>query len=73
MTTTATTTLYDLDQRMEQNLISKSDEGPMNVNFDQFNLLRNDVQEEKASSKWILSFWRPNMTDNTQLTISTYV
>jgi len=30
-------------------------------------------KEEKASSKWILSIWGPNMTDNTQLTISTYV
>lgn len=29
--------------------------------------------EEKASSKWILSIWGPNMNDNCQLTISTYV
>jgi hypothetical protein len=29
--------------------------------------------EEKASSKWILSIWGPNMNDNCQLTMSTYV
>jgi hypothetical protein len=31
------------------------------------------TKEEKASSKWVLSVWGPNMTDNTQLTISTYI
>jgi len=29
--------------------------------------------EEKATSKWILSIWGPNMNDNSQLTMSTYV